>query len=58
MGFDNWNNIPPDVERFLIEAGTMMVEELDKSDASQVVYTFVVLINVTIIYIYTCQKHA
>lgn len=35
-GFDNWNNIPPDIERFIIETGTMMVEELDKSDASQV----------------------
>lgn len=35
-GFDNWDDMSPDVAEFIAKAGAAMEEELNKSDASQV----------------------
>ena len=35
-GFDNWDDIPPDIARFIAKSGAAMEDELNRSDASQV----------------------
>ncbi|CAM9562357.1 unnamed protein product [Ascophyllum nodosum] len=34
-GFDNWDDIPPDIARFIAKSGAAMEDELNRSDASQ-----------------------